>query len=177
MNIGFYTQSLDTSTTITNAINAKCSYEHSLVLKTDGTVWGAGKKERFGMASNNTDTSLSPVFIQITSLSKIIEIDINCESSYALDSDGNLWCAGGNTCGDLGTGNTTKLATEFKIAKLDATTTLKNVYTLSSKQDRFYALLDSKNQLYTIGLNSCGQAGNNSKAGRSYGGYICDIGR
>jgi len=93
-------------------------YDHSLALKSDGTVWAWGDN-RFGQAgngitfgsSNATNASMTTTtndtsrgITQVSGLSDIVAISAGVAHSLALKSDGTVWAWGGNYYGQLGNG-------------------------------------------------------------------------
>ena len=76
--------------------------DHSLALKTDGTVWAWGSNFH-GQLGNGTNTnSLTPV--QVQNLSGVIAIAGGGWYSLALKNDGTVWAWGNNEFGQLGDG-------------------------------------------------------------------------
>lgn len=88
---------------------------HSLALKSDGTVWAWGWNSR-GQLGNGT-TMGSNTAVQVCGmggagyLSNIVEISAGYEHSIALRSDGVVWAWGCNTNGEFGNGTITRSTT------------------------------------------------------------------
>ncbi|HUP70392.1 MAG TPA: RHS repeat-associated core domain-containing protein [Acidimicrobiales bacterium] len=78
--------------------------DHSLGLKSDGTVWAWGFNGS-GQLGNNSTTS-SSVPLQVTGLSGVTAIAGGGDHSLALKSDGTVWAWGANDSGQLGTAST-----------------------------------------------------------------------
>lgn len=85
---------------------------HTLLVKTDGTVWGAGENfwgnlglTNYGLDSSNDSYKYS-TFTQITGLSSITKVFSTHRNSYVVTSRGNLYVAGDNEYGQIGDGTT-----------------------------------------------------------------------
>ena len=74
--------------------------EVSVVLKTDGTLWGMGKNERGELGINNTTSISSPV--QVGSDTTWKDGVGNNGRTFATKTDGTLWGWGENYQGGLG---------------------------------------------------------------------------
>jgi alpha-tubulin suppressor-like RCC1 family protein len=77
---------------------------HSLILKSDGTVWATGGNQ-YGQLGDGTTTNRStPVQANITS---VVYVAAGKHHSLALKSDGTVWAWGANHSGQLGDGTMT----------------------------------------------------------------------
>lgn len=74
---------------------------HSLLLKSDGTLWAAGRdtEGQLGTGDNNDVYSFVKVLTGVSAVSE------GSGCSLALKSDGTLWATGRNDYGQLGTGD------------------------------------------------------------------------
>lgn len=84
-----------------NVKSAAAGGKHSLVIKTDGTLWAFGDNYE-GELGNGTTTD-SPKPIQIGS--GFVQVAAGYEFSAGIKSDSTLWTWGGNTFGQLGDGS------------------------------------------------------------------------
>ena len=89
---------------ITNVNNIKsvyCSYNHTFILKNDGTLWGCGDNQ-YGQLGLG-DTTNRYTFTQITANTNDIK-SIYCGQNHTiiLKNDGTLWGCGQNGVGQLG---------------------------------------------------------------------------
>jgi hypothetical protein len=95
---------------------ATIGQQHSLVLKSDGTVWGFGSNVAGQLGDGTTKQRTTAV--QAIGLSNIVAIAAGGNHSLALKSDGTVWAFGGNGSGQLGIGNTTNQLTPVQITSL-----------------------------------------------------------
>ncbi|MDI9258550.1 RCC1 domain-containing protein, partial [Flavobacterium sedimenticola] len=91
-------------------INAQCFSDISsgnyfnFGLKSNGTIWGWGSNSAFGQLGDGTEIDrLTPT--QITTATNWQKVACGQYSTFALKTDGTLWCAGSNTTGQLGIGS------------------------------------------------------------------------
>ena len=94
-------------------IDVKAGYSHSMVLKSDGTVWAWGTNGSGQLGDGTTTSSNLPV--KVNELSDIIGFDTEYYSSLALKSDGTVWAWGSNSYGQLGDGTTITRLTPVQV--------------------------------------------------------------
>lgn len=99
---------------MTNVVAASAGGSHSLVVKSDGTVWSFGLNTNGQLGDGTTTQRTLPV--QVTTLSNIVAVQASRASSYALSADGRLWSWGINSFGQLGIGNTTQQLSPVEVA-------------------------------------------------------------
>ena len=102
------------TTVITPAISA--GGNHSLALKSNGTVWAWGYNGYGQLGDGTTTRKLEPV--QITGLTGVIAIAAGGNHSLALRGNGTVWAWGLNTNGQLGNGTTTSSSTPVQVSNL-----------------------------------------------------------
>jgi alpha-tubulin suppressor-like RCC1 family protein len=88
---------------LANVIAVAAGGEHSLALKSDGTVWAWGRNLEGQLGDGGTTSR--PVPSQVSGLSGITAIAAGEYHSMALKSDGTVWCWGSNSRGQLGDGS------------------------------------------------------------------------
>ena len=146
----------------TYAIDVAAGYSHTLVLKSDGTVWAAGYNE-YGQLGDSSTTNTSE-FVQVTGIpEKVIAITAGGHSSYALTESGKVYGWGYNYEGQLGRGSTSQNnpnATPQKMQKVS------NIIQMSAG-DNHIVMLDADGTVWSTGHNYYGQLGTNNKANYS----------
>ncbi len=75
---------------------------HTILLKSDGTVWTWGKND-FGQLGNGANSN-SPIPVNVSNLVNISSVDGGESHTIALKSDKTVWCWGKNGSGQLGNG-------------------------------------------------------------------------
>ena len=134
---------------------------HSLILKTDGTLWAVGLNEdgqlgvgdkvpsgdlQGGYGANMTDFINTP--IEVTNDVKSMSAGSNY--TLVLKNDDTLWAAGENYSGQLATGDKINRTSLIKIAD-----SVKNM----NAGLRHTLILKTDNTLWAAGWNHCGQLG------------------
>ena len=89
----------------TGAIGIAAGYDHSVVMKTDGTVWAWGGNGNGQLGNGTTTGSLTPV--QVSGISGVEAVAAGYFDSVALKIDNTVWTWGNNSNGQLGNGTTT----------------------------------------------------------------------
>jgi alpha-tubulin suppressor-like RCC1 family protein len=131
--------------------------EHSLALKSDGTVvaWGDNSSGQLG---NGTATTGSlPVAVSGLSRVGVAAIAAGRDHSLALRSDGTVVAWGYNYSGQLGNGNTTESQVPVAVFGLSGA----GVTAIAGGGDHSLAL-KSDGTVVAWGYNYSGQLGNNS---------------
>jgi hypothetical protein len=94
--------------------------EHSLALKSDGTVWAWGDGQLGQLGDGNFYTSPPGVAtpVQVSGLTAVTAIAGGTYHSLALKSDGTVWAWGHGLFGQLGDGNFSSVATPVQVSGL-----------------------------------------------------------
>jgi len=134
---------------------------HSLVLKSDGTVWAWGRNynHQLGIGDSTSgpgEDKSTP--IQVKNLAGVTAIAGGGIHSIALKSDGTLWTWGGNTYGQLGDGTTKDKSTPVQVKNLT------NVIAIAAGYNYCLAL-KSNGTVWAWGRNYNGELGDGT------GGY------
>jgi alpha-tubulin suppressor-like RCC1 family protein/Mg-chelatase subunit ChlD len=132
--------------------------EHSLAVKSGGTVWAWGQNANGEVGDGSLTDRLSPV--QITSLSGVTAVAAGTAHSLFLKSDGTVWAAGLNQNGQLGDGTTTQRTTPVRVSGLTG------VIAIAAGSDHSLAL-KSDGTVWAWGKNTSGQLGDGSKQKRT----------
>lgn len=124
-------------------------YEHSLAVRTDGTLWAWGDNTCGQLGDGTGESRDYPA--QVPGLEHVAAVSAGSRSSFAILEDGTLWAWGDNTYGQLGDGTTENRTTPVQI--------LENVAAVSAGSDHTLALkIDGS--LWAWGSNTYGQLGN-----------------
>jgi alpha-tubulin suppressor-like RCC1 family protein len=119
---------------------------HSLILKSDGTLWSFGDNF-YGQLGDGTRTDrLSPVRI----MSDVKWAAAGNRHTLAIKNDGSLWAFGDNSYGQLGNGAKKTSPTPVKIADNVSKCTAGYYFSVFLKND---------GTLWTVGINKYGQLG------------------
>ena len=102
--------------TVTGGVN------HTLSLKTDGTVWAWGANTEGQLGDGTTVDRAAPV--QVERLSNVVSIGAGNSFSAALRNDGTVWVWGDNRNGTLVDGTTTDRYTPIAVAGLTDVTSI-----------------------------------------------------
>ncbi|MDP4184320.1 MAG: hypothetical protein Q8862_04050 [Bacteroidota bacterium] len=126
---------------------------HTLGIDTDGNLWSWGFNNHFGLLGDGTTVSKSTP-VQIKSGTKFIAVSAGEYSSFAIDSDGNLWAWGDNVCAQLGDG-----ATEGKsiLTPIHVKSGIK--FRSVAAGEGFTLAIDSEGNLLAWGENKNGELG------------------
>ena len=143
----------------TNAMAVSAGHQHSLVLKSDGSVWSFGSNGYGQLGDGSTTDRSTPV--QVVGLTGVIAIAAGHDASYALQTDGAgggiVWAWGHNNYGQLGDGSTLSRSTPVRVTNLPSVTALS-----ASFNGEFAIALAANGQIWAWGLNTSGQVGNGS---------------
>ena len=137
-------------TGLQNVTSVAAGSQHSLALKTDGTIWAWGYNQygQLGIGSNtDADTPM-----EISGLSSAAAIAAGYDHSLALKTDGTVWAWGDNQYGDLGDGTGTPFSVPVQVSDLS------NVTAIASG-DYHNLALKTDGTVWTWGYNGFGQLG------------------
>jgi alpha-tubulin suppressor-like RCC1 family protein len=135
---------------------------HSLTVKTEGTVWAWGKNANGQLGRGSTSTSPLPVAAQVrtnstTFLTNAATVTGGASHSAAAKSDGTAWAWGSNASGQIGDGTTTQRLYAVPV-KVTGGAALTGVGDVVAGADHCVAL-KSNGTVWAWGLNSSGQVG------------------
>ncbi|MFH1226379.1 MAG: DUF2341 domain-containing protein [Planctomycetota bacterium] len=141
---------------LTNVVAIAAGYQHSLALKSDGTVCAWGYNNYGQLGDNSTTQRLAPV--TVTGLTNVIAIAAGQNHSLALKSDGTVWAWGYNNNGQLGDNSITQRTTPVQTSN---STGLTNIVMIAASYNQSLALR-SDGTVWAWGVNNYGQLGDNS---------------
>ena len=130
---------------------------HTLVLKSNGTVWAWGDNS-YGQLGDGTTTNRT-VPVQVT-LNNIIAVSVNYNYSIALKSDGTVWTWGYNSYGQLGDGTYTNRTVPVQVTGLNGITAV-------SAGSGHVIALKSNGTIWAWGSNSFNQLGDDTTTNRT----------
>ena len=141
---------------ISNVVSVAAGYEHTLALRTDGTVfaWGLGDAGQLGTTGpldpNCNLCTNAPA--QCAGLTQVVAIAAGANHSVVLDINGRVYTFGNGSLGQLGNGGITNLTVPAIV------TGISNVIAIAAGFDHTLAVTADKT-LWTWGNNSSGQLG------------------
>jgi len=127
---------------------------HSLGIKTDGSLWGWGEGESCAVGDGTCTDRLTPVRV----LTEVAVVTAGIYYSLALKTDGSLWAWGNNWFGQLGDGTTTDRSTPVQVLTDVTAVSAGSFHTLAIKTD---------GSLWAWGWNGTGQLGDGTTTDRS----------
>ncbi len=139
--------------------------DHSLALKSDGTVWAWGNNSNGQLGDGTVTSSSTPVQVKGVGgtgvLSGISSISAGNKSSRTSDSSGNVWVWGYNGFGQLGNNTITDSSTPIQVKGVGGVGFLTGIIATSGDTNCSFALKND-GTLWAWGNNTNGQLGNNS---------------
>ncbi len=149
-------------TSISSLVSVSVGMNHTIALKSDGTVWAWGDNYygQLGTSTNIGTYNANPAPTQVSGLSSIIAISTFNTHNLALKSDGTVWAWGRNDFGQLGNGTTTDSYTPVQVSGLGSVVAIATGYNHS-------LALKSDGTVWTWGDNQYGQLGNGTTTNRS----------
>jgi alpha-tubulin suppressor-like RCC1 family protein len=124
--------------------------DHSLALKSDGTVWAWGDNATGQLGDGTNTRRTTPV--QVSGLTGVVSIDAGFGASLAVKGDGTVWTWGANSFGQLGDSTTTNRWSPVQMVGITNAARAAVRY-------RYTMVLRADNTVWTVGENSEGQLG------------------
>lgn len=146
--------------------------DHTVAIKTDGTLWTWGLNTT-GALGDNTQTHASSPIQTIAGGTNWKNCSATYQSSYGIKLDGTLWAWGSNANGQLGVGNTVARSSPTQVA--NGGTTWKTLSTPGGSYQGM-AAIKTDGTLWAWGANNYWQLGTgdttvrNSPVQNTYGG-------
>jgi alpha-tubulin suppressor-like RCC1 family protein len=145
-----FMESTASAAKFTTVPTAAAGYYHSLVLKSNGTVFAWGNNE-YGQLGDGTNAHKNTP-VQVAGLSNVAALAGGFYHSLALDKDGAVWAWGYNKFGQLGDGTNAHKNTPIQVAGLPVITAI------AAGGDHSLAL-DDKGTVWAWGKGDYGQLG------------------
>lgn len=155
---------------ISGVVDIAAGGNHTLALKSDGTVWAWGSNY-YGQLGLDEDSYVSKMTtpVQVSNLTDVIQIAAGHDFSLALKSDGTVWAWGrGNLRGQLGTGY-------FDGSHVPVQTTNLSGVTQIRAFASWALALKSDGTVWAWGDNGKGQLGDGTTAHRATPGRVLNI--
>lgn len=130
-----------------NVVAAAGAGGHTLILKSDGTLWGVGSNGSGQLANEDVSNHTVPVIMA----SNVVAVAAGGAFSLFLKADGVLCAVGSGSYGQLGNGTTTSTNLPIALAS--------NVLAMAAGGS-FSMYVSAEGTLWTMGAHSYGQLGN-----------------
>ncbi len=150
------------TTFLTGVVEIGAGQNHSVALKSDGTVWCWGTGGGSQLGNNATANSSYPVQVKLTSttfLTGIVAISVGDNHTLALKSDGTVWAWGTNSSSQLGDGTTA--AKKMAVQVLDSVGGISGVAEIAAGGSHSL-FVKTNGEVWSVGLNSSSQLGDNT---------------
>ncbi len=143
---------------------------HSLMLKTDNTVWSMGLNSNGQLGDNTTVQKNTPVQVKGTggvgTLTDVVSVSSGGAHSIAAKSDGTVWAWGLNTNGRLGDNTTTQRLAPVQVHGVGNIGFLTDVVKVVASNAHSVALKND-GTVYAWGLGTSGQLGDGTIVSKS----------
>jgi alpha-tubulin suppressor-like RCC1 family protein len=123
---------------------------HTMVVKSDGTVWGVGSNE-YGQLGLGTNVQNFSIFQQVPLLSNVKQLVCGARFTYALKFDGTVVACGDNYYDQLGVAGGGSFNTFNNVP-------ISNITQIACGPNHVFAL-DDTNAMWVCGNNEYGQLG------------------
>lgn len=141
---------------ISDAKAISVGYWHTVILKTNGTVWSSGLNENGVLGIGNVTSKTS--YVQATGINQVSAIATGAYHTVMLKSDGTVWTMGYNGYGQLGTGNTTDKWIPTQAYGEGSSGVITGVSAISAGNE-FTVMLKNDKTVFSMGYNAKGQLG------------------
>lgn len=143
---------------IINYIMISSGYNHTVVLKKDGTVWSWGSN-LFGTLGDGTEED-SKTPVQVKGLNNVKSISVGGDHSIVLKNDGTVWSWGYNYFGELGDGTNENRNVPVQVKGIN---NVKSIFT----SDTHSLALKEDGTVWSWGNNYDGQLGDGTNENKN----------
>ena len=160
LGLGDYTDRSSFTQVTTNINNdveqLACGYEHTFILKNDGSVWSCGRNYygQLGLGNTTNQTTFTQVTTNINNDVKQIACSDGGNHTFILKNDGSVWSCGENGSGQLGLGHTSAFTSFTQV-----TTNINNDVKQISCGYNHTFILKNDDSVWSCGYNYYGQLG------------------
>ena len=136
-----------------------CGNYHTMILKTNGTLWATGLNN-YGQFGDGTTTNISVPMQVMTGVSAV-----SCGHAHTmiLKTDGTLWATGLNQYGQCGNGTTANITIPVQVMTGVSKVSASGYHTMTLKTD---------GTLWASGHNDQGQLGDSTNTDKSISVYV-----
>ncbi|MSU53564.1 MAG: hypothetical protein EXS41_09275 [Opitutaceae bacterium] len=138
----------------TGVASVAAGADHTMYVKTDGTLWATGSNAQGQLGNGGNSTSTTPVQVA-TSVASVAAGRVH---TMYVKTDGTLWAMGDNRYGQLGDGTTTNRSSAVRVATGVASLAAGGDHTMYVKTD---------GTMWAMGYNLFGQLGDGTTTNRS----------
>lgn len=144
-----------------DGIQVQCGTNNILMLKVDGTVWGAGQNN-VGQVADGTTTTPRTEFVTATNATKdaqltgIMRIASGEHHTVAIKEDGTGYIWGYNNYSQQGNNKTTNNVAPINLPGLANTGVMENISDIATGSATTY-VKNKNGDVYSVGLNTTGQ--------------------
>ncbi len=161
----------------TGVIAIAAGWDHSLAVKSDGSVWAWGANSFGGLGDGTHTSRSSPVQVLgpggSGTLSRVQAVSAGQYHSLALKTDGTVWAWGGDVSGQLGNNSTTSTTAPVQVVGVGGSGTLGGIIAIAAGQYHSLAL-QTQGTIVAWGKNDNGQLGATSSSSCG-SGYACSL--
>lgn len=156
----------------TDVVAVEAGKNHTLALKSDGTVWAWGDNSSGQLGDNQNCGSGNCLYpIEVTNgdysaFTGVVDIAVGYTHSLALKADGTLWAWGDNFNGEVGDGTNSRRYAPVKVTNSDSSDFTGVQDIISTGEYSFSVALKSDGTVWSWGYNGFGQLGDGTTTAR-----------